>query len=153
MFSEYDRSSFPLVKVKIVGVPNDNDNDFDEFLRQWLQLYEEMNDFSFLFDIRELGDVSLKYCVKMSMFIYKLRKREHQYLQKSVIVLNDNKIQRLLDFIFAIQSPVADVFIYNNNTDSIEELEYFANTISLVGLEEYENVIYVEPNKSFIPFL
>ena len=151
MFSEYDRSSFPLVKVKIVGVPNDND--FDEFLRQWLLLYEEMNDFSFLFDIRELGDVSLKYCVKMSMFIYKLRKRDHQYLQKSIIVLNDNKIQRLLDFIFAIQSPVADVFIYNNNTDSIEELEHFANTISLVGLEEYENVIYVEPNKSFIPFL
>ena len=45
MFSEYDRSSFPLVKVKIVGVPNDNDNDFDEFLRQWLLLYEEMNEF------------------------------------------------------------------------------------------------------------
>ena len=110
-----------------------------------------MNDFSFLFDIRELGDVSLKYCVKMSMFIYKLRKRS-SISSKDIIVLNDNKIQRLLDFIFAIQSPVADVFIYNNNTDSIEELEYFANTISLVGLEEYENVIYVEPNKSFIPF-
>ena len=151
MFSEYDRSSFPLVKVKIVGVPNDND--FDEFLRQWLLLYEEMNEYLFLFDIRELGDVSLKYCVKMSMFIYRLRKREHQYLQKSVIVLNDNKIQRLLDFIFAIQSPVADVFIYNNNTDSIDELELFAHNINYFNLEEYENVIYVEPNKSFIPFL
>ena len=151
MFSEYDRSSFPLVKVKIVGVPNDND--FDEFLRQWLLLYEEMNDFLFLFDIRELGDVSLKYCVKMSMFIYKLRKREHQYLQKSVIVLNDNKIQRLLDFIFAIQSPVADVFVYNNNTESIEELVLFSHNINYFNLEEYENVIYVEPNKSFIPFL
>ena len=45
MFSEYDRSSFPLVKVKIIGIPSDND--FDEFLRQWLQLYEEMNEFSF----------------------------------------------------------------------------------------------------------
>lgn len=144
MFSEYDRSSFPLVKVKIIGIPSDND--FDEFLRQWLQLYEEMNEFSFLFDIRELGNVSLKYCMKMSLFIYKLRKKEHQYLQKSVIVLNDNKIQRLLDFIFAIQSPVADVFIYNNNTDSIEELELFAHNISLVNLEEYNNVLYIEPN-------
>ena len=80
MFSEYDRSSFPLVKVKIVGIPSDND--FDEFLRHWLQLYEEMNDFSFLFDIRELGNVSLKYCVKMAMFIYKLRKNKYQYLKK-----------------------------------------------------------------------
>ncbi len=151
MFSEYDRSSFPLVKVKITGIPSDND--FDEFLRNWLQLYEEMNDFLFLFDIRELGDVSLKYCVKMSMFIYKLRKRENQYLKKSVIVLNDTKIQRLLDFIFAIQSPVADVFIYNNNTDSIEDLELFAHNISLVNLENYENVLYIEPNKSFISFI
>lgn len=151
MFSEYDRSSFPLVKVKIVGIPSDND--FDEFLRHWLQLYEEMNDFSFLFDIRELGNVSLKYCVKMAMFIYKLRKREYQYLKKSVIVLNDTKIQRLLDFIFAIQSPVADVFIYNNNTNSIDELELFAHNISLVNLEEYENVLYIEPNKSFISFI
>ena len=151
MFSEYDRSSFPLVKVKIVGIPSDND--FDEFLRQWLQLYEEMNDFSFLFDIRELGNVSLKYCVKMAMFIYKLRKREYQYLKKSVIVLNDTKIQRLLDFIFAIQSPVADVFIYNNNTNSIDELELFAHNISLVNLEEYDNVLYIEPNKSFISFI
>lgn len=144
MFSVYDRSSFPLVKVKITGIPSNDD--FDEFLRQWLQLYEEMEDFSFLFDIRELGNVSLKYCMKMSMFIYKLRKREYQYLQKSVIVLNDNKIQRLLDFIFAIQSPVADVFIYNNNTDSIEELELFAHNISLVNLEDYDNVLYIEPN-------
>ena len=144
MFSVYDSSSFPLVKVKITGIPSNDD--FDEFLRQWLQLYEEMNDFSFLFDIRELGNVSLKYCVKMSMFIYKLRKREYQYLKKSVIVLNDNKIQRLLDFIFAIQSPVADVFIYNNNTDSIEDLELFAHNISLVNLENYENVMYIEPN-------
>ena len=151
MFSEYDLSSFPLVKVKIIGIPSDND--FDEFLRQWLQLYEEMNEFSFLFDIRELGNVSLKYCMKMSLFIYKLRKKEYQYLQKSVIVLNDTKIQRLLDFIFALQSPVADVFIYNNNTDSIEELELFAHNISLVNLEEYNNVLYIEPNKSFIPFI
>ena len=112
-----------------------------------------MNEFSFLFDIRELGNVSLKYCMKMSLFIYKLRKKEYQYLQKSVIVLNDTKIQRLLDFIFALQSPVADVFIYNNNTDSIEELELFAHNISLVNLEEYNNVLYIEPNKSFIPFI
>ena len=49
------------MKVKIVGVPNDND--FDEFLRQWLLLYEEMNEFSFLFDIRELGNVRISNIV------------------------------------------------------------------------------------------
>ena len=151
MFSVFDRSSFPLVKVVISGVPTDED--FDELLRQWLELYDEMNDFTFLFDIRDLGNVGIRYCVKMTAFIYKLRKKEYQYLQKSVIVLNDNRIQRLVDFIFAIQSPVADVFILTNENDSLEELEYFALNVSRINLDEYENVLYIEPNKSFIPFL
>ena len=89
----------------------------------------------------------------MTAFIYKLRKKEYQYLQKSVIVLNDNRIQRLVDFIFAIQSPVADVFILTNENDPLEELEYFTLNVSRINLDEYENVLYIEPNKSFIPFL
>ena len=144
MFSEYDRSLFPLVKVKITGIPSGDD--FDEFLREWLLLYEEKNDFSFLFDIRELGNVSPKYCFKMALFIYKLKKSEYQYLKKSVIILNDIKIQRLLDFIFSIQSPVADVFIHNNNTGTIKDFVFFANNISLANMNEYENILYIGPN-------
>ena len=143
MFYEYDKSSFPLVKVKIVGIPTNEE--FDNFLREWLQLYEEQKDFSFLFDIRELGNVSLKYCVKMSLFIYKLRKKEYQYLQKSVIILNDNRVKRLVDFIFAIQPPVADVFILMNKTDSLKDLEHFSNTINRTNLDEFENVVFIEP--------
>ena len=143
MFYEYDKSSFPLVKVKIVGIPTNEE--FDNFLREWLQLYEEQKDFSFLFDIRELGNVSLKYCVKMSLFIYKLRKKEYQYLQKSVIILNDNRVKRLVDFIFAIQPPVADVFILMNQTDSLKDLEHFSNTINRTNLDEFENVVFIEP--------
>ena len=143
MFYEYDKSSFPLVKVNIVGIPTNEE--FDNFLREWLQLYEEQKDFSFLFDIRELGNVSLKYCVKMSLFIYKLRKKEYQYLQKSVIILNDNRVKRLVDFIFAIQPPVADVFILMNQTDSLKDLEHFSNIINRTNLDEFENVVFIEP--------
>ena len=34
-------------------------------------------------------------------------------LRKSLILVNHQKISRLLDFIFAIQSPVAPVYIYH----------------------------------------
>ena len=91
MFSEYDRTYFPLVKVNISAIPSNND--FDLFLEEWLRLYEEERDFMFLFDIRSLGDVPFKYCVKMSMFIYRLRKRPYQYLQKSMILLNNNNVK------------------------------------------------------------
>ena len=148
MFAEYDRTYFPLVKVNISGIPSNND--FDLFLEEWLRLYEEERDFMFLFDIRDLGDVSLKYCVKMSMFIYRLRKRPYQYLQKSMILLNNNNIKRLLDFIFILQPPVAPVYLYHTETSS-EDLRELAENISRESLTD--NIIYIKPNKPFLPFM
>ena len=47
----------------------------------------------------------------MSAFIYRLKKEPIQYLQKSIIIVNNSFIQSLLDLIFFIQSPVAPVYI------------------------------------------
>tara|TARA_Y100000992_G_C20824863_1_gene286603 strand:- start:21 stop:467 length:447 start_codon:yes stop_codon:yes gene_type:complete len=148
MFAEYDRTHFPLVKVTIFGIPNEED--FDLFLEEWLKLYEEKNDFMFLFDIRFLGEVSLKYCVKMSMFIYRLRKRPYQYLQKSMILLNNNNVKRLLDFIFVLQPPVAPVYLYNTDQSS-EDLKELALSINRESLTD--NIVYIKPNKPFLPFM
>ena len=49
----------------------------------------------------------------MSKYIKDLRKSPHQYLQHSIILINDNKIKWMLDFIFYLQRPVAPVYIYN----------------------------------------
>ena len=54
-----------------------------------------------------------------SAIIRELKKKETQYLDKSVILINNNKIKYLLDAIFAIQKPVAPVYIYNINNDDI----------------------------------
>ena len=122
----------------------------NEFLEEWLKLYEERNDFMFLFDIRNLGDVSIKYCVKMSMFIYRLRKRPYQYLLKSMILLNNNNIKRLLDFIFVLQPPVAPVYLYNTNISS-DNLKELAQNITRESLTD--NIVYIKPNKPFLPFM
>ena len=47
----------------------------------------------------------------MSAFIHRLKKEPEQYLQKSIILVNNSFIQNLLDLIFFIQSPVAPVYI------------------------------------------
>ena len=36
----------------------------------------------------------------MALFIHELKKKEIQYLQKSIIIINDKRVQKLLDFIF-----------------------------------------------------
>jgi hypothetical protein len=118
MFSTYIYDEFPLVKVVFEEGPKTME-DFEEFTNGWLDLYEKREMFTFLFDTTKMKDPAYKYAIKMSQFIRELKKKETQYLDKSVILINNNKIKYLLDAIFAIQKPVAPVYIYNINNDDI----------------------------------
>jgi hypothetical protein len=112
MFADFDESSFPIVNVILHEGPL-NDNDFNLFIQKWVEYYNNKQFFSFVFDTTELKNPSFKYALKMPIFIYYLKKRNIQYLEKSIILINDNKIKYLLDFIFSVQKPVAPVYIYN----------------------------------------
>ena len=76
----------------------------------------------------------------MSAFIKNLKRRDYQYLQKSIILVNSNIVKSMLDLIFYIQPPVAPVYIINNETQ-IELI--LKNVIS-------ENTITILPGKSFL---
>ena len=85
----------------------------------------------------------------MTFFIKRLRKESYHYLQKSLILVNDNRIKRLLDFVFTMQSPVAPVYLWlTEETDETTILQKL-----LDAEEDDDDTIYIEPNKSFIPFL
>ena len=91
----------------------------------------------------------IKYCIKMALFIKRLRKESYHYLQKSLILVNDNRIKRLLDFVFTMQSPVAPVYLWlTEETD-----ESIIHQKLLDSDENDEDIIYIEPNQSLIPFL
>ena len=75
-------------------------------------------------------------------FIHELKKKEIQYLQKSIILINDKRVQKLLDFIFMIQKPVADVFIINTN-ESIDNYQKNFHEISSNNLNN--DTIYISP--------
>jgi hypothetical protein len=148
MFSTYDTSAFPLVKVTIQDIPHEDE--FDIFLQNWMQLYKLNQEFSFIFDIRKIGNISPIYCIKMSLFIRNIRQQDPQYLKKSIILINDNRIKRLLDFIFYLQSPVADVFIINTD----ENIDNYTNKIDEINCDNLtENMIYIKPNNSVLPFM
>lgn len=151
MFAKFDRSNFPIVKVVMNGGP-ENDTDFDNFLNEWTKLYDEQNDFIFVFDTKNVRNPPLKYSIKMSQFIKNLRKKEYQYLQKSIILINSNKVKWMLDFIFLIQPPVAPVYIYNINDGiigNIGNIDLIIDNIDLII--NHQETSYVEPNKPFLP--
>ena len=161
MFAQYNYDNFPVVFVTFSESIN-SETEFDQFLNEWLILYHNRRDFSYIFDTRNMKNISIKYAIKMTLFIKNLRKEPYHYLQKSLILVNDKHIKRLLDFVFILQSPVAPVYLWLNdseNSDSEninEELdkEYLINTLNNINrLDLKENMIYIKANSSLIPFL
>ena len=85
----------------------------------------------------------------MSQFIKNLKNRDHQYLEKSIILINNNKIRYLLDFIFMIQSPVAPIYIYNISNGEIDIEMGIIDCIQ--NIIDNPNTLTVLPGKSFLP--
>ena len=148
MFAEYDYSLYEtksIVKVKI-NRKIENTKDFDDFLNKWLELYERKKDFIFIFDTSDVGYMPIKYSIQMSLFIKKLKNRDYQYLQKSIIFVKSNIVKRMLDFIFMLQPPVAPVYIISNQDHIPYILEDNIDNIR-------NNIITIMPSKSLLKFI
>lgn len=125
MFATYDLSHFPYIFVDFENTLS-NDTDFYSFTDQWIQLYDYKKPFILIFNTIPVENVSMKYCFYMAAFIKKIRNMPAQYLQKSYIIVENKMILNLLEIIFYLQPPVADVHICydeisKNNSESIEQ--------------------------------
>ena len=110
MWANYNYSKFPIINVEFNKTIK-NDIEFSDFLVKWTLLYQSKKDFTFIFNTIDVGFVNPKYCFKMTKFIKKLKKFNHQYLQKSIIIVSNKYIKYLLNIIFKLQKPVAPVYI------------------------------------------
>ena len=146
MFAEFDYKLFPIVIVKF-NKDIDNEEDFNNFLIRWLQLYKNCKEFIFLFDTTDVGVPPIKYCFRMSSFIKNLRKQKIQYLKKSIIIVKNKKVLRLLNIIFYLQPPVAPVYLTMDNIDSI------LNNIKENTTNKISVIKYIKANKPYLPFL
>ena len=113
MFAVFDHDEFPIVKVTLNNF--ENREDFENFLNEWLRLYDDEEYFSFEFDTKNVGFINPKYSILMSLFIRELKKRDIKYLTSSRIYVYSKFTKYLLDLIFFIQKPVATVYIHYND--------------------------------------
>ena len=151
MFAQYNYDNFPVVFVSF-SESIDSETEFDQFLNEWLILYHNRQNFSYIFDTRNMKNISPKYAIKMTLFIKNLRKEPYHYLQKSLILVNDKYIKRLLDFVFTLQSPVAPVYLWHVNEEY--DKEYLINTLNTINrVDLKDDMIYIKANSSLIPFL
>ena len=117
----FNNDNFPFVKITFLGKIK-TDIEFDEFIDLWEKLYERQKPFILIFDTFKMKIPALKYSIKMAEFIKKLKKKNPQYLQKSIIIVKKRIIVSLLDFIFLIQPPVAPVYVTKNSIDNFDNI-------------------------------
>ena len=141
MWCNIDKSKFPIIKISF-NASKQIEAEFDDFLKEWEALYDTKQYFYFIFDTRKLSSLNIKYAHKMSSFIKKLKKREHQYLLGSIIIVKNKYIRFLLNIVFSITRPVADAFLFSNHTDTMicEDIEgiYSAKNFTDV-INDYKN--------------
>lgn len=144
MWATYDDSNFPIINVKMTGVP-ENDDDFQDFLTKWDSYNYNRNNqpYIFIFDTTEVGFVNIKYSFHMSSFIKQLKASEHQYLRGSIIVTGGVWSKFLLKVIFWTQRPVAPVYLTDSNNPSL--INEIASNINQ-GIDKlYNHVSIVRP--------
>lgn len=141
MFANFDFSKFPIVIVNFSENIESNE-DFQNFLDIWLSLYDDKKEFIFIFNTVNVGFPPIKYCFKMASFIKKIRRRNPQYLKRSIIIVKNQRVINLLNFIFFMQPPVAPVNLTYDNTEKI-----------LSELDNVNIIKTINPRKQYIPFL
>lgn len=149
MFATYNYSLYDTKSIVHVKLNKniENNNDFNTFLNKWRELYEKKKNFIFIFDTSNVGFIPIKYSIQMSLFIKKLKKEKYQYLQKSIIYVNNNIVKRMLDFIFMLQPPVAPVYIIDNK----DYIDLILN--NNVDENIVKKIITILPSKSFLNLL
>ena len=135
MWCKVDKTNFPIIKISFTK-DKQIEEEFDLFLKEWLELYEQKKEFYFIFDTCDLGLLNVKYAYKMSKFIKELKKKDKQYLKKSLIIVKNQYISFLLNIVFSITKPVADVYLFNDKSDDMikEDIE------NIKSQSDFENV-------------
>ena len=128
MWCEIDKSKLPIVKVNFTA-NTQIEEEFNYLLDEWLKFYTDKIPFYFVFDTRNVVCLNIKYAYKMSNFIKQLKKKEHQYLKGTIIIVKNQYIRYLLNIVFSITRPVADVYLFSKHSDlMIAEDIYNINT-------------------------
>jgi len=121
-WSNFDTKNFPDVKVELREKIT-NDEDFNDFLKSWEEIYDRQKYFTLDFNTEKVGTVHMKYAYRMRSFIRMLKKEKPKLLTASFIRASSSWVRFLLRFIFMFEKPVAPVYIHDFDESDLENLK------------------------------
>jgi hypothetical protein len=137
MFFNFDYSHYLSTSIIYVDLIGDlsKEKDFKLFTDNWLSLYSLKTEFIFVFRTNKIQTIHPIFCIKMAMFIYTLKQQPIHYLKKSIFIIQNEYIRKLLYYIFYLQSPVSDIYI----------IETEDMLTPVLKNEIHDNVIHITP--------
>lgn len=122
---KFDSKNFPIVKVKIINIINEEC--LNNFFNEWKQLYKKKKEFTLIFETTDMVQNFriITHSFKIIEFIKEL-KRLPKFMKKSIIVVNNEFVKNILFYIFQMETPVCTVYITKqSNVDILlNQLEF-----------------------------
>lgn len=121
----FDKSKFPDIYVTINSMKNDYE--YNLFLNQWDNLYQEYNqEFNLFIETKNLSinNISLFHSYKIPSFIKNIKNNKPKLLKKTIINIYNKNILNIFKMIFSIQKPIAYVYIILFTHDNLNNKTY-----------------------------
>lgn len=111
---------YPYVYITFNHKQINNDVSVDLFTETWLNISNDKKPYIIVFDATIIEYVKPNYIFKIVKFMKKLRKQVPQYLQYSIIIIDNAFMRGLMNMVFRIQKPVAPIYLCKSANDLID---------------------------------
>lgn len=110
-FAVFDVGKWPIVNVKLSGVPEDM-IEFEDYLKGFDLLYEKKRKFSLIIDSTEIGAISAYHIARQAFHMHSNENNTKKYVKKVALIITSDSIRKLLNGLFQMRSPVCEVEIF-----------------------------------------
>lgn len=114
MIISYSVDTFPLVNVRFINGIDKNNYFYNKFINYWKFLYNSKIHFYFIMDLSQLTKPDILLCYNFIQFQQKLKQNPIQYLDFSILIINNSFIRNLLNFIWKMCPPLNVVYLVDS---------------------------------------
>ena len=133
---------FPTVDVKITNDTDVDNHSYKKFMDYWEYNYKLKKHFHLFMDLESLSMPNMGLCVDFIRRQIEMKKSKVQYLDYSVVVVNNNFIKTILNGIWHICPPLNTVYMVTEMSIGLILLNYIKSPLFS---HEYINA-YIEMN-------
>ena len=116
-FAVFNVSNWPVVHVKLTGVPEDLE-EFEDYLTGFELLYGKKRRFNLIIDSTDIGNVSMYYIARQAFHMHSNEEKTNEYVDKVALVVTADSVTTLLNALFSMKKPICETEVFNNICDA-----------------------------------